>query len=162
MCIRDRSGDERSAHLGLLGDKRVHDLDGAPAALGGHADPLEVARGGEGKVHGLVEAAAAQDLTDLAGEALLAREAADMVLGGRDGRLDAAHAPQAQDLLDEVDLAREVGAERGRGDGVDRLLALACRLDRAAEARERALDERRLDGGSAQGVDCLLYTSRCV
>jgi len=84
---------QRAAHLGLLGHQRVHEHHGAAATLGGHADLLQVARGGKAKGRGLVEAAGAQDLADLAGELLLAGQAADVVLSGRDGRRHTAHAP---------------------------------------------------------------------
>ena len=114
--------DERAAHLGLVGDERVHEDHRAAAALLGHADLLEVVGSGKGEGRGLVEAAGAQDLADLAGEVLLAREAADVVLSCGNGRLDAVHAPQAQDFLDEVDLAREVGAE-ARRHHVERVVA---------------------------------------
>ena len=123
---------QRAAHLGLLGHQRVHEHHGAAAAFGGHADLLQVARGGEAKGRGLVEAAGAQDLANLAGELLLAGQAADMVPGSRDGRRHAAHAPQAQDLLDQVDLARQVGTEARRRD--HKVLAVA--LDGAAQAGE--------------------------
>jgi len=84
---------QRAAHLGLLGDQRVHEHHGAAAAFGGHADLLQVARGSKAKSRGLVEAAGAQDLADLTGKLLLARQTADMVLGSRNGRRDATHAP---------------------------------------------------------------------
>ena len=84
---------QRTTHLGLLGYQRVHEHYRATAALGGHTDLLQVARGGKAKSRGLVEAAGAQDLTDLTGELLLAGQAADVVLGSRDGRRHAAHAP---------------------------------------------------------------------
>ena len=84
---------QRAAHLGLLGHQRVHEHHGATAALGGHTDLLQVARGGKAKSRGLVEAAGAQDLADLTGELLLAGQAADVVLGSRDGRRHTAHAP---------------------------------------------------------------------
>ena len=71
-----------------------------------------------------------------------------MVLGSRDGRRHAAHAPQAQDLLDQIDLARQVGAEARRSD--HKVLAVA--LDGAAQAGERALDKVGLDVGTADGV----------
>ena len=71
-----------------------------------------------------------------------------MVLGSRDGRRHAAHAPQAQDLLDEVDLARQVGAEARRGNHE----VLAVTLHGAAQAGERALDEVGLDIGAADGM----------
>ena len=139
---------QRAAHLGLLGHQRVHEHHGAAATLGGHADLLQVARGGKAKGRGLVEAAGAQDLADLAGELLLAGQAADVVLGSRDGRRHAAHAPQAQDLLDQIDLARQVRAEARRGN--HKVLAVA--LDGAAQAGERALDKVGLDVGAADGV----------
>ena len=139
---------QRAAHLGLLGHQRVHEHHGATAALGGHTDLLQVARGGKAKSRGLVEAAGAQDLTDLTGELLLAGQAADVVLGSRDGRRHAAHAPQAQDLLDQIDLARQVGAEAGRSDHK----VLAVTLDGAAQAGERTLDKVGLDVGTADGV----------
>ena len=84
---------QRAAHLGLLGHQRVHENHGAAAALGGHANLLQVARGGKAKGRGLVEATGAQDLADLAGKLLLARQTADVVLGSRNGRRDATHAP---------------------------------------------------------------------
>ena len=84
---------QRTTHLGLLGNQRVHEHHGAAAAFGGHANLLQVARGGKAKGRGLVEAAGAQDLADLAGELLLAGQAADVVLGSRDCRRHAAHAP---------------------------------------------------------------------
>ena len=84
---------QRAAHLGLLGDQRVHENHGAAAALGGHTDLLQVARSGKAKGRGLVEAAGAQDLADLAGKLLLARQTADVVLGSRNGCRDATHAP---------------------------------------------------------------------
>ena len=84
---------QRTTHLGLLGHQRVHEHHGAAAAFGGHANLLQVARGGKAKGRGLVEAAGAQDLADLAGELLLAGQAADVVLGSRDGRRHTAHAP---------------------------------------------------------------------
>ena len=139
---------QRAAHLGLLGHQRVHEHHGAAAALGGHADLLQVARCGKAKGRGLVEAAGAQNLADLAGELLLAGQTADVVLGSRDGRRHAAHAPQAQDLFDEINLARQVGAEARRGD--DKVLAVA--LHSAAQAGERALDKVGLDVGAADGV----------
>ena len=71
-----------------------------------------------------------------------------MVLGSRDGRRHAAHAPQAQDLLDQVDLARQVGTEARRGD--HKVLAVA--LDGAAQAGERTLDKVGLDVGTANGM----------
>ena len=139
---------QRAAHLGLLGHQRVHEHHGAAAALGGHSNLLQVARGGKAKSRGLVEATGAQDLADLAGKLLLARQTADVVLGSRDGRRHAAHAPQAQDLLDQVDLARQVRAEARRGN----LKVLAVALDGAAQAGERALDKVGLDVGAADGV----------
>ena len=71
-----------------------------------------------------------------------------MVLGSRDGRRHTAHAPQAQDLLDQVNLARQVGAEARRGDHE----VLAVALDGTAQAGERALDKVRLDVGAADGM----------
>ena len=71
-----------------------------------------------------------------------------MVLGRRDSCRHAAHAPQTQDLLDQIDLARQVGAEARRGD--HKVLAVA--LDGAAQAGERALDKVGLDVGAADGV----------
>ena len=139
---------QRATHLGLLGHQRIHEHHGAAAALGGHADLLQVARGGKAKGRGLVEAAGAQDLADLAGELLLAGQTADVVLGGRDGRRHAAHAPQAQDLLNQIDLARQVGAEARRSD--HKVLAVA--LDGAAQAGERTLDKVGLDVGAADGM----------
>ena len=139
---------QRAAHLGLLGHQRVHEHHGATAAFGGHADLLQVARGSKAKGRGLVEAAGAQDLADLTGELLLAGQAADVVLGSRNGRRHAAHAPQAQDLLDQVDLARQIGAEARRGDHE----VLAVTLHGAAKAGERALDEVGLDIGAADGM----------
>ena len=139
---------QRAAHLGLLGHQRAHEHHGATAAFGGHADLLQVARGSKAKGRGLVETAGAQDLADLAGELLLAGQATDVVLSSRDGRRHAAHAPQAQDLLDEVNLTRQVGAEARRGDHE----VLAVTLHGAAQAGERALDKVRLDIGAADGV----------
>ena len=139
---------QRTTHLGLLGDQRVHEHHGAAAALGGHADLLQVARGGKTKGRGLVEATGAQDLADLAGELLLAGQAADVVLGSRNGRRHAAHAPQAQDLLDQVNLARQVRTEARRGN--HKVLAVA--LDGAAQTGERTLDKVGLDIGAADGV----------
>ena len=139
---------QRTTHLGLLGYQRVHEHHGATSALGGHTDLLQVTRGGKAKSRGLVEAAGAQDLADLTGELLLAGQAADVVLGSRDGRRHAAHAPQAQDLLDQVDLARQVGTEARRGD--HKVLAIA--LDGAAQTGERTLDKVGLDVGAADGV----------
>ena len=71
-----------------------------------------------------------------------------MVLGSRNGRRDATHAPQAQNLLDQVDLTRQVGTEARRRD--HKVLAVA--LDGAAQAGERALDKVGLDVGTADGV----------
>ena len=71
-----------------------------------------------------------------------------MVLGSWDGRRHAAHAPQAQDLLDQVDLARQVGAEARRSD--HKVLAVA--LDGAAQTGERTLDKVGLDVGTADGM----------
>ena len=139
---------QRATHLGLLGHQRVHEHHGATAALGGHADLLQVARGGKAKGRGLVETAGAQDLADLTSELLLAGQATDMVLGSRNGRRHTAHAPQAQDLLDQVDLARQVGTEARRGDHK----VLAVVLDGAAQAGERALDKVGLDVGAADGM----------
>ena len=139
---------QRAAHLGLLGYQRVHEYHGATAALGGHTDLLQVARGGKAKSRGLVEAAGAQDLADLAGELLLAGQAADVVLSSRDGRRHAAHAPQAQDLLNQVNLARQVGTEARRGD----YKVLAIALDGAAQTGERTLDKVGLDVGTADGA----------
>ena len=84
---------QRTTHLGLLGHQRVHEHHGAAAAFGGHANLLQVARGGKAKGRGLIKAAGAQDFADLAGELLLAGQAADVVLGSRDGRRHTAHAP---------------------------------------------------------------------
>ena len=139
---------QRTTHLGLLGYQRVHEHHGATATLGGHTDLLQVARGGKAKGRGLVEAAGAQDLVDLTGELLLAGQAADVVLGSRDGRRHAAHAPQAQDFLDQVDLARQVGTEARRGN--HKVLAVA--LDGAAQTGERTLDKVGLDVGTADGM----------
>ena len=139
---------QRATHLGLLGYQRVHEHHGAAAALGGHTDLLQVARSGKAKSRGLVEATGPQDLADLTGKLLLARQAANMVLGSRNGRRDATHAPQAQDLLDQVDLARQIGAEARRRD--HKVLAVA--LDGAAQAGERALDKVGLDVGTADGA----------
>lgn len=139
---------QRTTHLGLLGYQRVHEHHGATATLGGHTDLLQVARGGKAESRGLVEAAGAQDLADLAGELLLAGQAADVVLGSRDGRRHTAHAPQAQDLLDQVDLARQVGTEARRGDHE----VIAVALDGAAQAGERTLDKLGLDVGTADGM----------
>ena len=144
----EQTRQQRAAHLGLLGHQRIHEHHGAAAALGGHADLLQIARSGKAKGRGLVETAGAQDLADLAGELLLAGQAADVVLGSRDGRRHAAHAPQAQDLLDQIDLARQVGAEAGRSDHK----VLAVTLDGAAQAGERTLDKVGLDVGTADGV----------
>lgn len=100
------------------------------------------------KGRGLVKATGAQDLANLAGKLLLARQTADVVLGSRDGRRHTAHAPQAQDLLDQVDLTRQVGTEARRRD--HKVLAVA--LDGAAQAGERALDKVGLDVGTADGM----------
>lgn len=71
-----------------------------------------------------------------------------MVLGSRDGRRHAAHAPQAQDLLDQVNLARQVGTEARRGD--HKVLTVA--LDGAAQTGERTLDKVGLDVSTADGA----------
>ena len=71
-----------------------------------------------------------------------------MVLGSRDGRRHTAHTPQAQDLLDQVDLTRQVGTEARRGDHE----VLAVALDGAAQTGERTLDKVGLDVGAADGM----------
>ena len=147
-----QAGKERTAHLGLLGNERIHEHHGAAATVSGHMDLLEVARSGKAKSRSLVKAAGTQNLANLARELLLARKTADMVLCGRNRRLDATHAPQTQDFLDKVDLTRKVGAEARRRH----LEVAALRLDRASQARKRALDEIALDGSTTDVENALV------
>ena len=75
-----------------------------------------------------------------------------MVLGTGQGGLDAVHAPQAEDLLDEVGLAGEVRAARGSNHLQH---AVALRHHGAAEALEQVRHLVIGDGGAAHGAHAL-------
>ena len=147
---------KRAAHLGLLGDERVHEHHGQAAAFGAHLRLLEVAGGGEGIRRGLVQATGTHDGADAAKESLVVRKPTDVVLRSGNRRLDAAHAPQAQHFLDEVNLALEIGAERGRYHTEDGLAVGRCALNGAAQTHKRALHELRLDRRAADKLHTAL------
>ena len=136
-----------SAHLGLLGHERADDPHGHAAAGLGDAQASEVIGRGEVVRGGLREPAGAQHGADLADAALLDGEAAGVVLGGGQGGLDVALAPEAHDLLDEVDLTGQVRPVGGSGHDVVLDVVL---LDRAAKALESGHHERVGDGGAGE------------
>jgi len=135
---------------------------------GGHQTQLQqVGRIGEGIGHGLVEARGRERAVDLAREQLVIGQRAHAVGARRERRRNEVHAPQAQDLLVQVDLALQVGAARGCRDLQDVAIAF---LDLAVEALEDVDDvgtrhvdahhlaeardaELQLDGRGGRGVD---------
>ena len=110
--------------------------------------------------HGLGEAAGTQRAVDEACAVLLLGEAADVVGGAGDGGGDVGHAEEAQDLLDEVGLAGEVGTERGRHHRVGIDLGALVRgrargLNLAAQAAQEAQLDVVGDVGTAHGTRAL-------
>ena len=148
-----KAGDEAAAHDGPVARHGAHEAHGDAAALLAHAEALKVVVGHEVVVDGLVEAAGAQDLAHLALKALLEREAAHVVARSRQGGLDAALAPQTHDLLVQVDLAGEVGAER-RGHDVEHV-GLVGIGHLAAQTHEGVLGELVGDRGAHHGTQAL-------
>ena len=146
-----KARDDGAAHLRLVSDQRVHNLDGDAATLLGHTEALEVARLREAVGGRLGQAAGAQGGADLAQALLLHGEAAGVVAGGRQGRLDVALAVETHDLLDQVDLAGKVGTVGGGGHRE----VIARALDRAAQTGQALLHEVVLDRGAAQHADAV-------
>ena len=86
---------DRTAHLGVVGEQRVHDAHGHTAANLGDVGALEVAVLGEAVGEGLGEAAGAQRAANELHALLVNRETAVVVLCTGQRGLDAVHAPQA-------------------------------------------------------------------
>ena len=136
-----------AAHLGLVGDERVDDLHRDTTALLGDTKAHEVVGVGEAIGAGLGESTGAQGLANEANALLLHGQAAGVVpCGGKRG-LDVALAPQAADLLDEIDLAGEVGTVGGGGH---REVLVVNALDAAAQARKAGDHELVGDLGAAE------------
>ena len=118
-----------------------------------HAQAVEVARLGERVGHRLVEAARAHDGVHRVHDVLHLRARAHAAgAAGQRGR-DAVHAPQAQHLLVQVDLALEVRAERGRAHGQHARIARRIVGHRAAQAAQDVLDVGARDVRSHHGAE---------
>ena len=142
-----------AAHLGVVGEQRVLDAHGHAAAGLGDVGALEVAILGEAVRERLGQAAGTQRAPDELGALLVDREAAVVVLGRGQRGLHAIHAPQAQDLLDEVGLAREVRTARG-GHDLEVVAALLGH-DGASQALEQVADLIVGDGRAAHAAHAL-------
>ena len=149
----EKARENRATHLGVVGEQRVHDANGHATASLGDLCALEITVFREAVGEGLREAAGAQRATDELRALLIDREATVVVLGAGERRLDAVHAPQANDLLDEIGLAGEVRTRGGRHDL--EVIAVLLRNDGAAKALEQVGNLLVGDGGSAHGADAI-------
>ena len=138
-----QAGDEVATHLALIGHQRADDLDRHALALVAHAQALKVARVGKAVGARLAEAAGTHRGANGAQALLVGSKTTGVVACGGKRGLDIALAVQAHDLLDQVDLAREVRAVGGCRDipGLG-----ACTVHGAAQALQAHGHEVVVDG----------------
>ena len=121
VVVRDGAeepGKDPGAQDGLLGAERIGRLD---EPVERRAGPFEIGRRHERDRDGLGQPGADERVGDArAARAAPRGEHADLLAGPRHGATDGLEPDSAGDLLDDVDLALEVGAERrsDRGDVV--------------------------------------------
>ena len=146
-----KTRDDALAHDRLVGIHGVDELHGVAQPLDGHAQTLELGGLGEGIRHGLVEAGRRHGAVDGIQHVLHmgAHAEAAATAGQRLG--DKVHAVQAQHLLVQVDLARQIGTERG-GNHVQHTLVRGV-FDLATQALQNLDDELARDLGAHHGAE---------
>lgn len=117
LVMRDaaqQAGNHSAAHERLLRIHGIDEFDRLAQAVFFHAQLVEVVAGGERIRHGLVDAARRKSAMDLRVHELRVRAHANTAATSRERSGDVVHAVEAQHFFVQVDLARKVGAERGR------------------------------------------------
>ena len=154
LVVRHRTQkarDDALAHDRLVGVHGVDELHGIAQPLDGHAQTLELGRLGEGVRHSLVQAGCGHGAVDGIQHVLHMGAHAEAAAAAGQRLGDEVHTVQAQHLLVQVDLARQVGTERG-GNHVKHVLVGGV-LDLAAQALQDLDDELARDLGTHHGAE---------